>query len=133
MRRPKNRKGIFVVLFGILFMSLMGAAAISIDFARIWAMRNELQTTADAAALAGAVQIELTPTDSLQISNAARNYASRNLANLLSHSFTFTVELDGDTMTQIGVDNPYREVWKRFIAEKTVCSRTSRVEPAEVV
>jgi Flp pilus assembly protein TadG len=76
MRRAKNRKGIFVVLFGILFMSLMGAAAISIDFARIWAMRNELQTTADAAALAGAVQIGLTPTDSLQISNAARNYAA---------------------------------------------------------
>jgi Flp pilus assembly protein TadG len=57
MRRAKNRKGIFVVLFGILFMSLMAAAAMSIDFARVWAMRNELQTSADAAALAGAVQL----------------------------------------------------------------------------
>jgi len=54
MRRAKNRKGIFVVLFGILFMSLMAAAAMSIDFARVWAMRNELQTSADAAAATGA-------------------------------------------------------------------------------
>src|ERR1044071_8451474 len=34
-------RGVFVVLFGILFMTLMGAAAISVDFARIWTMRNE--------------------------------------------------------------------------------------------
>ena len=28
-------------------------------------------------------------------------------------SFKFTVQVEGDTMTQIGVDNPYTEVWKR--------------------
>jgi hypothetical protein len=28
-------------------------------------------------------------------------------------SFTFTVKVEGDTMTQIGVGNPYTEVWKR--------------------
>ena len=59
MRRLENRKGVMVVLFGIMFMTLMAAAAMSIDFARIWVMRNELQTTADAAALAGAVQISI--------------------------------------------------------------------------
>ena len=53
MRRLKNRKGVFVVLFGLLFMVLMGAAAMSIDLSRIWTMRNELQTAADAGALAG--------------------------------------------------------------------------------
>jgi hypothetical protein len=57
MLRLANRKGIFVVLFGLLFMVLMGAAAISIDMSRIWTMRNELQTAADAGALAGAVQL----------------------------------------------------------------------------
>ncbi len=28
-------------------------------------------------------------------------------------SFKFTVKIEGDTMTQIGIDNPYTEVWKR--------------------
>ncbi len=57
MARSKNRKGIFVVLFGLLFLVLMGAAAISIDMSRIWTMRNELQTAADAGALGGAIQM----------------------------------------------------------------------------
>jgi Flp pilus assembly protein TadG len=79
MHRLKNRKGVFVVLFGILFLALMGAAALSMDFARIWAMRNELQTTADAAALAGAVQIaNVTTSSDADIDLAARTQATAN-------------------------------------------------------
>jgi len=80
MWRARNRKGVFVVLFGIMFMSLMAAAAISIDFARVWSMRNELQTSSDAASLAGAVQIATTPNDTVAIKAAAVDYASRNKA-----------------------------------------------------
>jgi hypothetical protein len=29
------------------------------------------------------------------------------------HSCKFLVKVEGDTMTQFGVDNPYTEVWKR--------------------
>jgi Flp pilus assembly protein TadG len=57
MLRLANRKGIFVVLFGLVFMVLMGAAAMAIDMSRIWTMRNELQTAADAGAIAGAIQL----------------------------------------------------------------------------
>jgi len=57
MRRLRNRKGVFIVLFGLLFMVLMAASAMAIDMSRIWTMRNELQTAADAGALAGAVQL----------------------------------------------------------------------------
>jgi Flp pilus assembly protein TadG len=57
MRRLNNRKGVFIVLFGLLFMVLMAASAMAIDMSRIWTMRNELQTAADAGALAGAVQL----------------------------------------------------------------------------
>lgn len=81
MLMKRNRKGVFVVLYGIMFLSLMLAAAISIDFSRIWAMRNELQTTADASALAGAVQIGLKPNNSTaQIDSASRRLASLNVA-----------------------------------------------------
>jgi Flp pilus assembly protein TadG len=70
-----------VVLFGIMFMTLMAAAAMSIDFARIWVMRNELQTTADAAALAGAVQIGITGANTPpEIDAAVNDWAARNKA-----------------------------------------------------
>jgi len=81
MRRFRNRKGVFVVLFGILFTVLMAAGAIAIDFSRIWAMRNELQTAADAAALSGAVQLNKPPKNLFfDVDTAARGIASKNLA-----------------------------------------------------
>lgn len=80
MRRFRNRKGVFVVLFGILFTALMAAAAIAIDFSRIWAMRNELQTSADASSLAGAVQLGTADNSAFQIDSATRSYASMNTA-----------------------------------------------------
>ena len=80
MRAMKKRRGVFVVLFGILFMTLMAAAAIAIDFSRIWAMRNELQTSADAAALAGAVQLGLADKDAADIDSASRYFVTANPA-----------------------------------------------------
>ena len=78
-RRLKNRKGVFVVLFGLLFMVLMAAGAMAIDMSRIWSMRNELQTSADAAALAGAVQLSA-PHNRNFTDDTARLVAQRNTA-----------------------------------------------------
>jgi len=80
MRRFRNRRGVFVVLFGILFTALMAAAAMAIDFSRIWAMRNELQTSADASALAGAVQLSSTKNTQPEVDSAARYFAAANRA-----------------------------------------------------
>jgi len=78
MRRFKSRKGVFVVMFGILFVGLMLAAAVSIDLSRTWAFRNELQTSADAAALAGAIQLSGNGLNAANAANLARKYAYRN-------------------------------------------------------
>lgn len=80
MLRLKNRKGVFVVLFGILVVGLMAAAAVSIDLTRTWAFRNELQTSADAAALAGAVQLGGGSLVANQALDSARAYAAKNRA-----------------------------------------------------
>jgi Flp pilus assembly protein TadG len=53
----KSRRGAIVVMLGIMAVTLMSISAISIDFSRLWTLRNELQTSADAAAHAGAVQL----------------------------------------------------------------------------
>lgn len=77
MPRLRNRRGVFVIIFGILFIGLMGAAAVSIDMSRIWAIRNELQTSADAAALAGAIQLT-PPHDTVYTADSARAFAQGN-------------------------------------------------------
>lgn len=41
-------------------------------------------------------------------------YANESTANDIGKSFMFAVKVEGDTMTQIGVGNPYTEVWKRL-------------------
>ena len=40
-------------------------------------------------------------------------YANDSTARDIGKTFMFTVKVEGDTMTQIGVGNPYTEVWKR--------------------
>jgi len=58
----------------------MAAAAMAIDFSRIWAMRNELQTSADASALAGAVQLSTTQNGYSYVDSATRYFAAANRA-----------------------------------------------------
>jgi hypothetical protein len=41
------------------------------------------------------------------------HYSTANNAGLIKQTFTFKVKVEGDTYTQIGVGNPYNEVWKR--------------------
>ena len=111
MVRLKNRKGIFVVLFGLLFMVLMGAAAISIDMSRIWTMRNELQTAADAGALAGAVQLTPPHDDAYaMVNDSARAIARLNTAlyDLVTVDFVHTGVWDDDagTFTSPGPGSP---------------------------
>ena len=71
----RNRRGAIVVMTGIMIVALMLIGAVSVDASRIFAARNELQTAADAAALAGAVQLL---DDSDGATYVARAYALRN-------------------------------------------------------
>jgi hypothetical protein len=40
-------------------------------------------------------------------------YANESTAELIGKSFKFKIKLEGDKYTQIGVGNPYTEVWRR--------------------
>ena len=40
-------------------------------------------------------------------------YANESTTNLVSQAFKFTVKVEGDTLTQTGIGNPWTEVWKR--------------------
>lgn len=66
MLKLHGRRGAIAILTVMLFLALMAVGAVVLDFARVELMRNQLQTAADAAALAGAVQLtKATKTDYL--------------------------------------------------------------------
>ena len=81
-RRLKNRRGAVVVTVALLATGLMMAAAVAVDASRMHLMRAQLQTAADAAALAAAVELIRGPSDIDDLRDAvqlvAEEYASRN-------------------------------------------------------
>ncbi|HBX24060.1 MAG TPA: hypothetical protein DEF34_10595 [Desulfotomaculum sp.] len=78
----KNQDGISLILVAILLVILMGFAALSVDAGLLYKTRRDLVTAADAAALAGAKQLELTKgADLTGAGNIAENYAiDKNMA-----------------------------------------------------
>ena len=40
-------------------------------------------------------------------------YAYESTRSLIKKTFNFTIKVEGDTLTQIAIDNPWTEVWKR--------------------
>ena len=73
--RLRNRKGAITVLVGIMMVTLLFFAAIAIDASRIFATKNQMQAMADAAAMAGAIQMLR---DSSTAGDTALVYAERN-------------------------------------------------------
>jgi hypothetical protein len=41
------------------------------------------------------------------------NYANENTANIIGQTFKFKLKVEGDTLIQEGIGNPYTEAWKR--------------------
>jgi hypothetical protein len=40
-------------------------------------------------------------------------YANENSAELINKTLKFKIKVEGDTLTQVGLGNPFTEVWKR--------------------
>ena len=40
-------------------------------------------------------------------------YATEINANQIGKTFKFNIKVEGDKYTQVGIDNPYSEIWKR--------------------
>jgi Flp pilus assembly protein TadG len=111
--RLKNKKGVSLIIVALLIILLFAFAALAIDIAYMYFVKNELQVAADAAALAGAALIT-NPNDLTQ-SNARAEailFAGKNKAagssvildsnntNVLSDSNDITVgNWNGTTYT----------------------------------
>lgn len=92
MRKPKQERGTVMVLFAIALPVLVGSVALAIDVGLMLSARTQLQSAADAAALAGMQSLR----DDGSVSGAraeAEAYAGRNVA------IGENVELDAGDVT----------------------------------
>jgi hypothetical protein len=119
--RFKSRRGAVVVMLGIMIVALTSVSAISIDFSRLWSLRNELQTSADAAAHAGAVQLS-PPNNAGLTDSVARAYATRNPAMTRSVTVDSVVLGDWDDVNRVFIAPPANTVTD---AVSVVVSRVS--------
>jgi Flp pilus assembly protein TadG len=67
MPRLRNRKGVTAVLVALMMIPLIGFTAIALDIAHWEAGANQLQTVADAAALAGARKLQRDPVNAATV------------------------------------------------------------------
>jgi hypothetical protein len=82
MGELRSRKGATLVLVAILMTVLVSFTGIAIDASRLYVMRAQLQTTADAAAIAAIVEVNnKRPTNATTI---ALQYVSKNLVEQTS-------------------------------------------------
>jgi Flp pilus assembly protein TadG len=104
----KSEKGVVAVIVALLLVALVGIMAYVIDEGSIYQTRGNLQTVADAAALAGAQ--ELPDNTSLAIQKAI-NYAASNGVTISSSNVTIsTTYVSHDTIT-VSVSNPNKKLY----------------------
>ena len=80
MRRPRPRfqRGQAIVLIAIMLAVVVGMAALAIDGSRAYALRRDLQSAVDAAALASADTLQKTG-NYIQAEQAATNIFDSNI------------------------------------------------------
>lgn len=78
----RRQRGVVMIVLGVMLVVLIGFAGLAIDLGRTYLVRTELQNAADAAALAGAKQLNQTATGM----SSAVAYATAMAAQ---HTFNF--------------------------------------------
>jgi hypothetical protein len=86
-----NERGAVGVYYGILMAILLGAMALAFDLGRLFTLNTELQNHADAAALAGAAELD----GSLGARARATLAAQTGLQNTLENEQRFATDGDG--------------------------------------
>jgi Flp pilus assembly protein TadG len=73
--RLRNRRGVTLLLVAMLAVTLLTCLAVVVDMSRMYNQKNDLQTAADAAALAGVIQQTYDTTFTV---DSARSFGQKN-------------------------------------------------------
>jgi Flp pilus assembly protein TadG len=98
-RNRKNERGSVLAMSAISMLGLLLATGLAVDVSHFYTAKAELQNAADAAALAGASQLNSTSGGiKLAVAEATKslnNYDFKNLVTLSSADVTFATNLNG--------------------------------------
>ena len=78
--RLRNRRGATLVMIAIMMTVMLGMVGAAVDFARMYAFKAQVQVTADASALAGALEL-VHGRNNTFVPDTAMKYAAFNKAN----------------------------------------------------
>jgi secretion/DNA translocation related TadE-like protein len=132
--RTKNQRGQATVLSLVFMVVLLGMAALVLDIGSWYRADRSTQSTADAAALAGAQAL---PDDTAQASSLATQYASKNGGGLQSVTFSSSIG-SNDTIT-VQIKKPATGVFTKLFGVSSVnvgskaSARTALVSQAKYV
>lgn len=96
----KDEKGATLVIFALIIFVLFGFTALVVDVGALYVERRNMVTAADAAALAGAMELALTKDESEAL-DVAKNYAEEK--NLAESSDAVIVTIEGEKAVQVDV------------------------------
>lgn len=85
--RP-GQAGAIIVTVCLFLLFLLGFMGIALDFGRLFVVKTELQSAADACALAAAAELDHTPGSRERARNAGRAAAAMNFVNLQAAVWT---------------------------------------------
>ncbi|SHG50447.1 pilus assembly protein TadG-related protein [Massilia sp. CF038] len=81
---PQRQRGAMALLFGLTLVVLLAAGGLVLDLGHLYVLKSELQNGADAAALAGAKEIDMTTAGINKAAAKAIAYAGKNKFNFAS-------------------------------------------------
>lgn len=132
--RARNQRGQATVLSLVFMVVLLGMAALVLDIGSWYRADRDTQSTADAAALAGAQAL---PDDTAQASTLATQYASKNGGGL--QSVTFSSSLGSNDTITVQIKKPASGVFTKLFGVNSVnvgskaSARTALVSQAKYV
>ncbi len=89
----RDQRGSVIIWMALFMVTMLGCVALGVDMAKLMATRNQLQTAADAAALAGAMAFKDQPDTTLVKDNAVANATTIAGYNKAYESTATPVEL----------------------------------------
>lgn len=114
---PGNDDGVVAVMVAVLIVALLGFAAMAVDAGAYYAERRQMQTAADAAALAGVQDLPDSPTAATA---SADNYAAINSPEADDRGFTIgSTFAPNDTITAELTDPDMGLFFARFLGLET--------------
>lgn len=116
----KNEDGQTLVLVALLFSVLLGFAALSIDYGYLSLQKRKLQNAADAAALAGIVEVSKGNINNNDpaLTGIVYNIANLNASELVATDIVHNIENSGKNL-KVDIKHQYNNFFANAIGIKT--------------